>query len=240
MKVIVCGSIGFGGLEKIREVQRALKEAGILVYDHISEENMDYSQIDDFRDKFNLAKTIVEHDLKYVDKCDVVVILADRPSFGTAMEMYYAYQKNKVIITYAANKLPTPWPVYFSHYIAKSLNTLIRVLRNRDFEFIWGFLKAYARRSKVIYTLSKKVENEIKSVTEDKIIVLSKEGKGILREIYKQDFKFAWDKFIKSDLLTLDDLSPELHGRKAIVMAFLATLPFVEVLSTPKLGLQFR
>jgi len=36
MKVIVCGSIGYGGLDEIRALQKLIKEKGFEIIDHIS------------------------------------------------------------------------------------------------------------------------------------------------------------------------------------------------------------
>jgi len=50
MKVFVCGSIGYGGIEDIKRVQNTLRKRGFDVLDQLS---YDYSHIEDFRDKRN-------------------------------------------------------------------------------------------------------------------------------------------------------------------------------------------
>ena len=67
-RIIICGSIGYGGIEKIKELRDFLIKNEFLVIDHISKENMDYSKIDDFREKKELSKKIVSHDLNYIDQ----------------------------------------------------------------------------------------------------------------------------------------------------------------------------
>ena len=47
---------------------------------------MDYSHISDFRDKQDLSSKIINHDLKYIESSDVVVV--NGPSYGTAIEMF--------------------------------------------------------------------------------------------------------------------------------------------------------
>jgi nucleoside 2-deoxyribosyltransferase len=47
---------------------------------------MTYSDIKDFRHRSEQAAKILCHDLEYVNKADVLIVLADKPSDGTAME----------------------------------------------------------------------------------------------------------------------------------------------------------
>ena len=87
---MVCGSIGHGDIGDIRDFQSLLKKEGFNIIDHISAEGMDYSHTRDFRDKKDFSFKIVNHDLEYVKESDVLVVLANRPSFGTAIEMFVA------------------------------------------------------------------------------------------------------------------------------------------------------
>ena len=87
---MVCGSIGYGGVDEIRRLYTVLKEKKYDIVDHLVEKGMDYSDTNDFRDKKDLCREIVNHDLEYVNKSDVLVVLANSPSYGTAMEMLIA------------------------------------------------------------------------------------------------------------------------------------------------------
>ena len=128
MKIMVCGSIGFGGIESIREFYDWLKNQGYETINHIKSQDMDYSYIKDFRDEEELSKKIVEHDLEFVKKADVLVILVDMPSFGTAIESFVAKNEGKKIILFSPNPLPTPWPLYFSDFHVKSKEELLETL----------------------------------------------------------------------------------------------------------------
>ncbi len=128
MKIMVCGSIGFGGIESIREFYDWLKNQGYETINHIESQDMDYSHIKDFRGKAELSKKIVEHDLEFVKKADVLVILVDMPSFGTAIESLIAKNEGKKIILFSPNPLPTPWPLYFSDFHVKSKEELLETL----------------------------------------------------------------------------------------------------------------
>jgi len=128
-KIIVCGSIGYGGIDKLMDLRDFLIENQFLVIDHISEEDMDYSDVNDFREKRKLSEKIVKHDLEFIDKADILVVITEKPSFGTAIEMHYAFEKNKIVILYSENPIPTPWPIHFSNLIVKSKKELIETLK---------------------------------------------------------------------------------------------------------------
>ena len=90
---------------------------------------MNYSEIKDFRDKKELSKKIVTYDLTQIDQADIIIVIAEKPSFGTAVEQYYALKKNKIIVLFSENPVPTPWPIYFSSLIAKSKEELLKILK---------------------------------------------------------------------------------------------------------------
>ncbi len=103
---------------------------GFSVEDHILHKGMDYSHITDFRDKQNLSSEIVKYDLNYIKNSDVVVVVANGPSYGTAIEMFVAKSLGKKIILFAKETVPTPWPVHFSDHIATSEDQLILLPRD--------------------------------------------------------------------------------------------------------------
>lgn len=129
MKVVVCGSIGYGGLSEIREIQSLLRKEGFTVLDHISEEGMDYSDVKDFRNKTELAKKIVRHDLDFIRASDVVVGIANKPSYGTAIEIFVAKELGKKIVFFSEDRVPTPWPIAFSDRIVTNRRDLILTLK---------------------------------------------------------------------------------------------------------------
>jgi len=101
MKIMVCGSIGHGGIGDIRYFQSLFKKEGFDIIDHIFAEGIDCSDTADFRDKKDFSFKIVNHDLEYVKESDVLVVLANRPSFGSAIEMFVAKNSGKPIILFA-------------------------------------------------------------------------------------------------------------------------------------------
>lgn len=127
---MVCGSIGYGGVDEIRRIYSLLHQKGFDIVDHLVHKGMDYSDIGDFRDKKELSQQIVNHDLRFVEKTDVIVVVANRPSYGTAIEMYIAKNSNKKVILLASDPVPTPWPVNFSDYVVRNEGDLIILLED--------------------------------------------------------------------------------------------------------------
>ncbi|MCL4517999.1 MAG: hypothetical protein M1587_02250 [Thaumarchaeota archaeon] len=132
MRIMVCGSIGYGGIDKIRRVYSVLKSRGFETVDHFREGSMDYSNMRDFRRRKKLSNKIVSNDLKFVKGADVIVVLADSPSYGTAIEMFVAKQSRKKVILLARRPVPTPWPIAFADYVVYSESRLFELLREME------------------------------------------------------------------------------------------------------------
>ncbi len=127
MKIIVCGSVGYGGFEEIRKVQKFLIDKGYEVLDQLK---LDYSDVDDFRDKPELWREIVKNDLEFCEKADVIVLLATNPSFGAMAEVLISSLKGKPIIAFCPKAVKSPWPLYFSTAVARNEDELIRALES--------------------------------------------------------------------------------------------------------------
>ena len=132
LKIMVCGSIGYGNIDELKKFYGILKNNGFDVLDHLSQCGMDYSDIKDFREKKELASKIVRHDMEFIAKADVIVVLANFPSYGAAIEMEIAKKSGKKVILYAPKPVPTPWPVEFSDFVAKNQDELFDILRKLD------------------------------------------------------------------------------------------------------------
>lgn len=128
MRIMVCGSIGFGGVSQIKRLYLVLEKEGFSVLNHIVSKKMDYSYIHDFRHQKGLALKIVRHDLEYLKKADIIVVLVNKGSYGTAIEMYIAKQLGKIVILLAERPIPSPWPINFSDYIVTTKKGLIKLL----------------------------------------------------------------------------------------------------------------
>lgn len=76
----------------------------------------------------NFSKEIVEHDKADIDSSDVVLVQAQNPSWGTAMEILYAWQEGKRVVA-IVNEKTSPWIIY--HTTERYL-TLEEALDNLD------------------------------------------------------------------------------------------------------------
>jgi nucleoside 2-deoxyribosyltransferase len=130
MKLMVCGPVARGGIEKIRCFQDFLRRNGFDLIDQFQFEAMDYSRIQDFRGKNELSKKIVKNDLDFIENCDAIVALCDEPSFGTAIEIYYAKNKGKKVIIFNERPQPSPWPIAYKDFLAKNERELLKILLN--------------------------------------------------------------------------------------------------------------
>ncbi len=124
MKVIVCGSIGYGGKEEIIKLQELLKSRG---YEVINQLEVDYSDVGDFRDRKDLWD-VVKRDLELCSKADVIVLIVKYPSFGAMAEVVISKMKGKKVIAYCPCEVKSPWPLYFSDCVARSEEELLNVL----------------------------------------------------------------------------------------------------------------
>ena len=127
---MVCGSIGYSGkADDIRNMYLFLKSKGFSITSHLTQdETMNYSDITDFRNKESLSRQIVNHDLRYIKKTDVIVVIGNGPSYGAAIEMFVAKKSGKKVILFAKDPIPTPWPINFSDYRVKNGDELIELL----------------------------------------------------------------------------------------------------------------
>lgn len=139
MKIFIIGSIGYGGKEQIIEISNFLIEKGYEILDQFGNKGLDFSKIDDFRDKLELSKEIINLDLEFVQKANILVLVTNGPSFGAAFEICEARVQKKPVILFAPKKIPTPWPIAYVNDIAKTKKELIlklekykRVLFSKD------------------------------------------------------------------------------------------------------------
>jgi len=127
MKVIVCGSVGYGGIDKIRELQSYLRNKGFNVIDQF--EGADYSYVDDFRDDPDLCWKIVENDLRRVEEANALVLVSDMPSFGSAMEAYKFSMSGKPVIAYTEDKARSPWPLFIARKTCRNKEELEQAIK---------------------------------------------------------------------------------------------------------------
>lgn len=72
---------------------------------------------------------IVHGDYDDIAASDVVLVAADRPSWGTAMETHHAFQSGKEVLVVCGQERVSPWLRYHSHRIFTTLGGAIFFLR---------------------------------------------------------------------------------------------------------------
>ena len=131
MKIYVAGSFATPkGVKRVRELQDTLRKAGFEVLNQL--EAFDYTGIEDFRVEVELGKRIIEKDLGLLEQADLIVALADEPSFGIGAEVFYAKQiLKKKIVAIVTEPARSPWIVSHADAILEeySLKKLAKMLK---------------------------------------------------------------------------------------------------------------
>lgn len=88
----------------------------------------------DYREQYtliNMSPEIVELDKRDIDLSDIVIANITKHSAGTAMEMIYAWERQKVIVAIANPGVKlSPWHIYHSTKIAYSLDEAVSWIKN--------------------------------------------------------------------------------------------------------------
>jgi nucleoside 2-deoxyribosyltransferase len=73
---------------------------------------------------------IVEEDKADIDTCDMLLVNHTRASVGTSMEILYAWERGKRILTVVHSDEISPWLKYHSERIFKSVDEAIEFINN--------------------------------------------------------------------------------------------------------------
>lgn len=78
------------------------------------------------------VEEIVNGDLFDISASDVLLVNAARPSWGTAMEIYFAAAcagRHRLIVTVCPDPKPSPWLIRHSTYIVDTFEKAFEVLQ---------------------------------------------------------------------------------------------------------------
>lgn len=75
-----------------------------------------------------IVEEIVTLDKKDIRESDIVLVMAQTPSWGTAMEILYAYENGKDVISIVQQGRVSPWVIYHSNSLFLSLDEALEVL----------------------------------------------------------------------------------------------------------------
>lgn len=74
------------------------------------------------------VRSIIDGDIQDITQSDILLVNANRPSWGTAMEMFYAFRGSRTVITVCADDKPSPWLVGHSSYLVKTFQDAFNLL----------------------------------------------------------------------------------------------------------------
>lgn len=74
------------------------------------------------------VQEIVRFDLQDIAHCDCVLVNAERPSWGTAMEIVYAHVLGKPIYAFCSSPTPSPWLVYHCTQVLPTLAAALKAI----------------------------------------------------------------------------------------------------------------
>jgi nucleoside 2-deoxyribosyltransferase len=85
----------------------------------------------DYRGKEDESvREIVEGDYGDMDKSDVILVAADRPSWGTAMEVHQSFQAGKCVVTVCGQDRVSPWLRYHSTHLVRSMAEAFAIIKD--------------------------------------------------------------------------------------------------------------
>ncbi len=77
------------------------------------------------------TRDIVEGDIADIDACHAVIAMCQRPSWGTAMEIFYAHRKGTpvyAVIGMDPQVTPSPWLAHHSKAVFLTLDAAVRAV----------------------------------------------------------------------------------------------------------------
>ena len=107
MKVYLCGPINGCTDEECRDWRKFAKS---LLDDTLDPMSRDYRGREL---EAGVATEIVENDKADIDACDALLVMYEKPSVGTAMEILYGWERGKkIVLVHPTATVLSPWLLY--------------------------------------------------------------------------------------------------------------------------------
>lgn len=117
-----------GGINKLSDSDAKdwRREATLALADHKTLDPMrrDYRGVE-----AQSVTSIVNGDLADIGESDIILVNAQRPSWGTAMEIYHAALHGKHVVAFGAGEHPSPWLVYYCDELHPTLADALGAIR---------------------------------------------------------------------------------------------------------------
>lgn len=78
--------------------------------------------------KLESVQLIIDGDRADVEASDIVLVSAVKPSWGTAMELFYAASLGKTTVVVCADDKPSPWLIGHASYLVKTFQDAWRII----------------------------------------------------------------------------------------------------------------
>jgi nucleoside 2-deoxyribosyltransferase len=120
----LCG--GINGLSDSAAIDWRERAKQSLKTDTLDPMRRDYRGIEEAN-----YKEIVRGDLVDILNSDFILVNATRPSFGTAMEIVYAAQFGRTVVSFIGEGRTSPWLKYHSTAIFRTLEEAIKYINDQ-------------------------------------------------------------------------------------------------------------
>lgn len=142
ISVYLSGPIALCDDTQCKDWRNYLKENYSGRFKFLDPMRRDYRHLDtmETQSTFEEQKKIVSLDKVDIERCDSIIVWTGKPfpSVGTSMEVIYAYERGKLVVTvnpYLNTKL-SPWLYFHSHKVVNTLDDGMAAILERlsDFE----------------------------------------------------------------------------------------------------------
>ncbi len=123
MIVYLCGGINGLPDAECRDWREVAKE--LLLGETLDPMRRDYRGKEDWS-----VSPIVLGDLEDIAECTDVLVNATRPSWGTAMELVYAYKAQKPIVAFVGDAKISPWLRHHCNEITSSVECAVALINH--------------------------------------------------------------------------------------------------------------
>lgn len=122
--VYLCGAINGCTDSEAKDWRETVKEALADTFDFLDPMRRDYRGKED-----ESVAEIVAGDVADIQASDIVLVAADRPSWGTAMECCLAWRDGKMVLVVCGQERVSPWLRFHSSAVVPTLKAAIEHLR---------------------------------------------------------------------------------------------------------------
>lgn len=123
MKIYLSGPIHACNDEQAKGWREQIKTA-MPEHEYIDPMDRDYREVDVSQNFIYLE--VVSGDLKDIVECDLMLVNAHKPSWGTAMEMWFAFEKGIPIVTICGTN--HPWLLYVSELLVDNIDAAVMAI----------------------------------------------------------------------------------------------------------------